>query len=77
MRRGEGDQLLDIVRRGQPDGSDPADLADVTARLLRGVDAHPDELEGGVADDLGDDHPPDESRPPHHDPFRLHPITLP
>src|SRR5664279_4788862 len=60
----KGDQRGDVVGGREPDRLDPADLAGVPAHLLGVVDAHPDQLEAGMAEDLGDHHLPHEARAP-------------
>ena len=62
LQRDEG---VDVVGGGQPEfPPESADFADVAAHLLRAVHPDADQFEQGVLDDLGDDHPADESRTP-------------
>ena len=65
----EGDQRLQIVGGGDPDGPDAADLARIAADLVLVVDPDADQLETGVAQHLGDDHLPHEPRTPDDDPL--------
>jgi hypothetical protein len=64
------DQRVDVVGGGQADRpGKPADFADVVADFLRVADAHADEFEFRMFDDLGDHHLADKAGTPHHNPF--------
>ena len=63
----EGDERIEVVGGGDPRRCDAADVADVAADLVLVVDADADELEVGVAQHLGDHHPPHEPRAPDDD----------
>ena len=62
-----------------PDRADAAQLTGVRPHLVGVAHAHADQLEGGMADDLGDHHLPDEAGAPDDDPlgFGAHRIISP
>ena len=67
----EGDERIEVVRSGEVDRFDAADVTDVPAHLVLAVDPDPDQLELRVTQHLGDDHLAHEARSPDDDPLLL------